>query len=466
MDFFNKMKDKVEGGVDSIRTGVSEAVDAAADLPKKFEELKDRLIQQAKDFADEKQRLFQQWKEEKEYLIKNLIRTKLERLYDHAMNVVGEHFKEKVKDPYMPQCIQGLVDDTIDGLWPDVKLELKDVILTGISGDPLIAHGEPPSCPKWPIAWLRYSLLPYDRTIWRQLRNVFWWLFQIASLFPLYAIGQMVYILYFFLLDCGDEYQLQMYILDFKAMQFFTLGILSAIIGAVEYYICTSGDDKASCSDWAPQEEAWVMLIFVLQVVIVWIAFLLLRKSTKKGGFYHQLAEASAEEVRKKAGTKEGRLHALDALASADPPKNAEAEMAFRDDEELSRRTRARLMGYLIYDFIIFLLCVALVAWMMFCNFLDRSSDVDVKDKDTMTKKNWKFAMTLYWIKAFYGLMSFPFALLKVPVISWILSHARPTGYNPYGNTVRFIGREGGRPGAVGPGSPRHTQGRRQEEKR
>jgi hypothetical protein len=41
----------------------------------------------------------------------------------------------------------------------------------------------------------------------------------------------------------------------------------------------------------------------------------------------------------------------------------------------------------------------------------------------------WQFSADLYWGRTIYGLLSFPFILFKIPGLSLILTHAKPTGY-------------------------------------
>ena len=39
-----------------------------------------------------------------------------------------------------------------------------------------------------------------------------------------------------------------------------------------------------------------------------------------------------------------------------------------------------------------------------------------------------------------YAILSFPFLLFSIPFVSSLLSRARPTAYDEYGNTVPIIG--------------------------
>lgn len=46
----------------------------------------------------------------------------------------------------------------------------------------------------------------------------------------------------------------------------------------------------------------------------------------------------------------------------------------------------------------------------------------------------------IYFTKWIYAMLSFPFLLFSVPLVSSLLSRARPTAYDHYGNTVPIIG--------------------------
>lgn len=444
MNFINSLGQKASGAIDSaketagevsanvgkVKTSVGNAIDELpGDIP--------GLIRKIEELKDEKLRMLEEWKEEKKREFRMLIQSKLERLYDHAMNVVSDHLKDGMKDPDMPDCVANFIDELVDSIWPDVKIEVKDKLLTGLGPTQLLEHGDPPSCCTWLPAKIRYVLFPYDKSIWGQMKNPFWWLFLLASLVPRYGIGQISYIIIFFFLDCSDEFQLFQYIINFKALQFVTLGVLSAVIGAVQYYICTT-TVPMSCEDYAPMEELWSIAIFFIQVVMVWIAFILMAYSKKKGGAHYLLTQEAKAAQMRTVHTAEQRKAALERISTTDEILTT---MAVENEEELKNRTRARMRGYLIYDLLCFLLCLGLGLWMAFGNLMDSSANVDIHDADTIKKDNWKFVMSLYWIKALFGFLSFPFALLKIPVITSFLSHAKPTGYNPYGNTVPLLGR-------------------------
>lgn len=412
--------------------------DAASNVADRVGDAMDSLKKQVEELKEEKLKMLREFEDEKRRLIATTIMGKLTQLFDHAMRMLCELVKEQATDDaFMPECVKNMILNLIDSLFPDFKAEVKDAVMTEIVDmDHRIEHGDKPCfghcCCHSPISFLRYTLYPYDRNVWRLIRDPFWWFFNLVSLVPRYAIAQIYYCLLFFVIDKGDEYQLVRFISDFKSLQFVNLGFLSAMIGSVQYFICTS-QVPDTCSTYAPQESLFTVGLFVLQVILVWTTFGLISCSTQKGGIYHQLTREAKKQIHETAEDKSKLSGSFTAVFMGEQV----TKEAYEVDEELALLSRGRLLALLIYDLIIFLICVALTIWVAFANLLDTDSSVQKKGADT-----WKFQASLYWIKAFYGLMSFPFLLLKVPGIKALYSHAKPTGYNPYGNTVRFLGKE------------------------
>lgn len=443
MDFF---KGKADAAADHVKSTADSAKEAAGNtaIGQEMSALAAKIEAQAEAFKEEKKRMLEKWKEEKRALIMEFIQTKMEGIFDHGMNIAAESLKEKLKDPFMPNFVQGWVDDAVDAIWPDIKMELKDEVLKGFSKQNVIHHGEEACCGSCgPLAFFRYSLLPYDRGFWRQLRNPMWWLFTLASMVPKWGVMQIAYILQFFMIDKSDEFQLFQFIVMFKSLQFFTIGIVGSCIGSIQYYICVS-KSPPTCDKESPRESFWTMVLFFLQVIVVFIAFLLLNCSEKKGGFYYQLEQQSRDEMTGTA-SREGRMNALQELAKEDSEMDETTRMThalrYKSDSDMLENSKSRLVKFLIWDFSMFVLCVGLICFLAYYNLLDEDAQVNRSD-DTINDGNWKFVMSLFWVKTFYGYMSFPFLLLKMPLISTLISHARPTGYNPYGNCVPFLGKE------------------------
>lgn len=432
MDFLKEAKQKAGDAVDDVTAGLKAKL-AAIELEK--DGLAAQVVAQASAFQEEKSRMLDEWQEEKKKMLISGFMEKYNSIFEYLMGMVLVTLKDMIHDEYMPGFVIAIIDTILDALWPEVKDEVKKSITTELSGEDPIDHGEPPLCGCCgPLALPRYILYPYDRNFWRRIRNPLWWLLCLISVFPLYGVSQIFYFILFLLIDRSDEFQLSQFITEFKSLQFASLGIVSAMLGSIQYYICTSSTPQ-SCDDDAPRTQLWAMVLFVVQIVVVWTAFLLIKCSSRKGGRYYQKKKVDSK-LPSKSERREGFADALkgDAAESMDE-ENAQL------DAELEQIARSRLMNLLIYDFIIFLLCLGLVVWATWFYALDEDARITEHDEGA-GDTNWKYHATLFWIRAFYGLMSFPFVLLRIPGISSVFSHAKPTGYNPYGNTVPYVAKE------------------------
>jgi hypothetical protein len=396
--------------------------------------LLDRLKLQAMEFKAREERLLQEFAEEKKNMLLRGLLDKYNSVFEYVMNVLLVTLKEETDDPYMPRWFKELVDTIIDSLWPAAKDAVRGQVLIGVEEHRVFAHGEKPCCPLI-RPFFRYQLYPYDRNAWRLIRNPIWWFCFVLSICPYYSISQFYYCLIFLLIDKRDQFQLENFIMEFKCFQFIGLGIISAVIGSGQYYVCTTRE-PSTCDTVAPKVEIYVIIMFVVQVIFVWIAFGLARCSHKKGGHYYQHSQVTERDLSTKQQKRDGFLNVLRGEAVAHMAKDT-AEL----DAEVDRMCQRRLTCLLIYDAVTFAICIGLAIWATWFSLLDENAQVD-ENPDGAGPKNWKFNGTLFWIRALYGLLSFPFILLRVPGISAAFSHAKPTGYNPYGKTVPYLGTE------------------------
>jgi len=396
---------------------------------------KESLVREVERLKDEKEAQLRAFAEEQRRGVLQGLVEKYNAIFDYLMNMILVTIKEEADDPYMPRFLKRMVDGIIDAVWPGIRDEIKCRVMAEFMKDNPLAHGEPPCCGPLIRPLIRYTLYPYDRNIFRQIRNPFWWLCFLISIVPYYAISQFYFIAIFFCLDLRDQFQLENYITEFKSFQFISLGIVSAIVGSGQYYVCTTRKPNI-CENVAPQVELFVCIVFVAQIVFVWLAFLLVNCAVKKGGVYYQQSMVKKDDFASRQQKRDGFLHAL---------RGETLTIATNDygrfETALELQCRKRMMGLLVYDFVIFLICVGLALWASFGQMLDPDANVN-DNEDTWHKGNWKYWSTLFWIRAFYGLMSFPFLLLRIPGVSAVFSHARPTGYNPYGVTVPYLGVE------------------------
>ncbi len=84
--------------------------------------------------------------------------------------------------------------------------------------------------------FILYHMFPYDRSIWKSVKNPFWILFTIIGLVPI--MGQFWWLFVFLIKDKSIEHQLCEFIIGFKVSQFLSLGIISTVIGVLKYIRC------------------------------------------------------------------------------------------------------------------------------------------------------------------------------------------------------------------------------------
>jgi hypothetical protein len=275
--------------------------------------------------------------------------------------------------------------------------------------------------------------------MWKKIKHPVWWIIFLIALVPRYGICQIWYMLIFLIIDRGDEFQLVQYIMGFKAVQFLNLGIVSALVGAGQYYICLAQTNTHSCDDFAPTEKPYTLLLFAAQVILTYVAFAFIPFSEKKGGLTYQAKETGALTIRQQCKTESGRKMFWE--EHWDAMHDQAVRERLEDDRQSTKRTRSRLLHLLIYDFITFVLCSGLLAWGLFGNQLSSQANISTRNGDSLAEVNWRAGMMLYWVKTLYGILSLPFFLLNLPVLSSVLVHVRPTAYNPWGVTVPLLGK-------------------------
>ncbi|KNC55753.1 uncharacterized protein AMSG_11150 [Thecamonas trahens ATCC 50062] len=354
----------------------------------------------------------------------------------------------------MPAAVQRAVDATIDDIWPDVKIEVMGAVLDKMAVAKVpVDHGRPPPCCGWPgpLAWLRagflYTLRPYDRSLWRRLRNPLFLLLTLASVFPLFGVPQAFYLAVLLAIDHSDEFQLVDFILSFKGVQFITGGLFPACYGAVLYYLCTTGPDSPAvneCAKTGPTLPLWEAGFFLLQVVMVWLAAALLPRSEKKGGTSLEVLSSahaqydvdgngilSPDEVyafHARHGTPSSDDGSRSGDASAVDPHSPGRIVGSCCGKPRYAGRGGRLRAFVILDAFVFLVCFSVIVWAALDDH-DRRTSIAAEGLSS----NWRLKSTIYWTKTLYGLLSVHFLIFKVPILGRLLTHARPTGYNRHG---------------------------------
>ena len=307
----------------------------------------------------------------------------------------------------MPKAVMRAVDGLVDEMLPEVEAEIKakvyDKVLRKVETPRKDRELSALSClfPCWLRARVLYTLYPFDQSVWEKLRNPVWWILTLVTAFPRYGVHQAAYLLLFLIRDKRDEFQLVSFITAFKGMQFIAQGIIPIIVGSIQLYFCTYSEEN-SCEDNGPEAEYFEVGFFLLQIILVWLAFALLPFSEKKGANRYHVTEQE-EETEKRP------------VCFCGPMGHP--------------RRGGRLASWILYDTLIFFLCAGFMVYVVFWGpFKARGSDYE--------EDEWMLKGTLYWLKAAYGLLSAPFFIFKLPLFSSLLTHAAPTAYNKQGICV------------------------------
>ena len=334
---------------------------------------------------------------------------KLEKIIDKQLENLAEIIKKETDDPDMCGCVKRLKDDLIDEFYPDLREEIMFILRTKIS-QPYIEFKEPEklcclvAAMRGSRAWILYTLDPVDMTIWKRIKTFSFWILQIIQLFPLYGVQTFFLLLYFLLMCKVDEYQLVNYIVSFKKLQFFTIGCLGGLIAYIQYFFCIltsrgSADiygEVNRCAAKSGQDAItyWIEVgTFFLKIVLVWAAYMLLPCSKKLGQpsfrIMHASVQQNIEEDHKKCFN--------------------------------CARGGSRLRKLMIWELFasIFTVAVFLVIYFLLIN----------RDQISM-REVVKFCQILY------GLLSFPFLIFSLPLMTTMLTKSRPTRYDSYGRCV------------------------------
>lgn len=210
-------------------------------------------------------------------------------------------------------------------------------------------------------------------------------------------------------------------------------GLIAGLVGGFRFYRCVSfiypnadfgsgGDMRPqlefTCDDNGPGAELNFFVeasSFLLVVVLVWAAFFFFPCSVRKGnrGFKTMTSDEQAQLALNEARAERGCCSGEEAGSEMD-------------------KQQRRLKRLLVYDSCMFLLSVVLLAVVVIVK-----TDTAYKGMSVMDIfDDFRFLSDLYWCMVFYSLTTLPYMLFALPVVSVLVSHAKPTGYNHLGNCV------------------------------
>jgi len=330
---------------------------------------------------------------------------------DLACEKIAAMAKAAVVDPDMPRPVRRVAEAVVDGFMPEVR----DMILESataafrkkVDDAAKMTAPAPPCCPNVPArvrAHVLYHMFPHDKTVWACAKDPWWWFYtQALGAFPLWGVTTAWWFVVLALKWAErpvDEFQLVDFVVSFKASQFTTACVQAMVVGAALYASCIP-----DCSAGAPGSEPAfraTLWLFFARVLLCWVALGLLPWSAVKGGYHYEPVRGERASVARKGG---------------------------------------RVWYWMCYDLVVAAGCLALVAVIY-----DRPGGAD-----------WVQNAQLFHVKVLYGMLSFPWMVLKLPMMYSLILALKPTNYNRAGETVRpATGREmaaarDARRGKVGP---------------
>ncbi len=292
-------------------------------------------------------------------------------------------------DPDMPNAIRTTIKATIDDVVKDIKIQMDENLELMIKGTDeeykkkILANPPDCCCPNpyhWFKAWVLYTMFPHDKSIWAQLKNPWYYIFTIISVFP-FGVSQGWWVLMFLLRDKHDEYQLVNFIVSIKIAGFLSVGVIPTFLGVFTYLSCANNPDQP-CSTHGPgmvENFLFTNIYFCVQIACVYICALLLFCAKDKG------ARVNSDNI-----------------------------------EEGDRRGRRRFRYWVLYDFITIIVVVVLIVL-------------------TLNTYSAPLSNTyIFWIKVIYGWLSLPWFVLKLPLMFPLILHTHPSAYNPEGHCVAY----------------------------
>lgn len=325
------------------------------------------------------------------------LKKKMQAVIEKVVDKLPGLAKNGLEDPEMPRCISRGKDRLIDNVWPDIREEILwevAVLIDSVKEPDEADMSKGVDCFR---AFWRYHLMPYDKGFWAKIRDPVFVLFLLFSLIPVYGVSQLVFLFMFLIMDKSDEFQLINFILGFKGTQFISMGVLRCITGYAMFMMCVPA--KASdhgghdCKDNGPGNRGAMMITsagLLFQVILVWIAFLLIRCSVEKGRT--QLKGHIGHETQGSA-TKAGGY----------------------------------IRYFLYYDLAFFFIALFIPVWAV------------ITRPGKTLHDDWVVAQSVYTAQIIYGLLSVPFFMFTLPGLQRILTHAMPTAYDRSGRCRKLI---------------------------
>ena len=229
------------------------------------------------------------------------------------------------------------------------------------------------------------------------------------------------------------------FIVGTETAKFLSVGCWSLISGTFRYYLCSSVQ-WTSCATAGPRLGYLDATFFLLQILFVWAAFWMLpysRRRTRPRSASDPLGfpvaeHAPDEDESEPVGVPQ--QPPADSAAGATQASTRPGSRVTNGARAMLQRTRSRAallkqyfnprqggivrrMFWYLTVIIGLTVMLGVVAWVV-------------------APTDWQLLATLFWIRCGFGLLSAPFVVFKIPVVSAFLVPARKTSYNEIGQTV------------------------------
>ena len=329
-------------------------------------------------------------------------------------------------------------------------------------------------------SFVLYTMHPYNRTIWSQVRNWKWIAMTSLGLVP--VVGQLFWLFVFLIKNKRDEYQVIDFIVGFQCARFLAQGLFHFIYGCGLYYKCVNFN--GDCATQGPSLSVWGACYFMVQIIVVWSAFLML-PFTSRPSMTPEVRQAHAHgrvicvdrpNLRGNGCLGGGAPRRSTALSPSPPPVRRRSSLSVARPAvartAVARPSVARRLGntttprstsvasnsddHIIYIYdddgqLVKDMTVDGRAWSDRIRLETQRGGHLIKlfwygtlttvlagvgvGVALYTMHGWRLRGTLFWIRTLYCLLLCPFVIFKVPMMMRLLTQARQTGYDTQGRT-------------------------------
>lgn len=263
-------------------------------------------------------------------------------------------------------------------------------------------------------AFVLYHMFPYDKSMWKSVKDPYWVFFSCVSITPI--VSQLWWMFLFFIKDKQSEHQVCEFIIGFKCAQFVSLGVIFSFLGIIKYLNCVV-QSWEHCDTLGPRLNGNDMLFFILQIVIVWCAFLRLPYTRRDG---HELNVVTTQLPFTPSSSSSSLND--QSVQSSSPSRSSCSSLSVTRDllgNQVNLSRGGQLVRLFGYETISLCMVLMLLIGVVYCDF-------DTSQREAL----------MYWIRTLYGLLSLPFLPFKIPILATILMHTHRMGYDEYGRTV------------------------------